>query len=64
MYGGCHPADKGCLAEGRDMCECKYHVVSKKDDTIYSYDSFKDADAMFTELTGEKKLTDLLIKKL
>ena len=53
LWGSCHPAAIGCIAEGRDQCDCKYHVIDEGRTTVHSFHEYKDAYAKFQELTGD-----------
>jgi len=64
LWGSAHPSACGCIAEGWPQCTCKYHIVKNDDSQIFSFDDWQEADAKFVQLTGEKILNDLIIKKL
>lgn len=52
---GVHPADIGCVHDGRDQCSCKYHVVDKDRTEVFSFENWEEAEEKYCELSGEKK---------
>lgn len=51
LWDGVHPSELGCVAHGRDMCKCFYHVVHGTESE--GFDTLEEASAMFKELSGE-----------
>lgn len=63
LWKACHPAQTGCVAEGRERCDCGYHLVNRTTNEVLSYDSFQDAEEEFCTQTGEKTFTSIFVKK-
>lgn len=54
FWTGVHPAGIGCSAEGREPCNCKYHIVDTERTKIYSFDDYEAADKKYCELSGSE----------
>lgn len=64
LWSNVHPMGIGCRAEGREQCNCKYHVVDKDRSQIFAFESFAGADEKFCELSGELSLNSVFIKQI
>lgn len=53
LWPSCHPAKVGCIAEEREQCDCKYHVIDEAGMTIHSFEDYPTAYKKFQELTGD-----------
>ncbi len=64
LWSSCHPLSVGCVAEGREVCDCGYHLINRTTNEIKNYDDFKEAEAEYCSLTGEESFTSIFIKKI
>lgn len=62
LWSGVHPASIGCVAEGREMCEHKYHLVNEDRTQIESFDDWKKADTRFCEESGAETFNPIKSK--
>lgn len=62
LWGSCHPLAVGCIADGREQCHCQYHIVNDDRTQCMGFESWKEAESRFIELTGAKSMLDTIIK--
>ena len=58
LWGSVHPSEIGCVAEGRDMCVCKYHITKDDVTEIHSAGTWAEIATKFCELSGCPSLVD------
>ena len=49
LWGNVHPSSIECE---HNPCACKHHVVNDERTKMYSFDSWREAEDKFVELTG------------
>lgn len=57
LWGGTHPASIGCFNEGREICDCAYHILNNDRTQIESFEDYASADTRYQELSGAQPLT-------
>lgn len=59
LWAEAHPSSIGCVAEGRERCDHKYHLIDASRTNIQSFDDWGEADSAFCQESGAEKLNPI-----